>query len=78
MGMGRYFIGGTKGSSGKIYLNKGNDNFAITNQTELNADASFEDTAASFDADNDGDIDLLVGSGNENRIRLIIKSLVFE
>jgi hypothetical protein len=40
--MGRYFIGGTKGSSGKIYLNKGNDNFAITNQTELNADASFE------------------------------------
>jgi hypothetical protein len=47
MGMGN-FIGGTKGSSGKIYLNKGNDNFAITNQTELNADASFEDTAASF------------------------------
>jgi hypothetical protein len=37
------------------------DNFMTTNQSDLNADASFEDTAASFfDADNDGDIDLLV------------------
>jgi hypothetical protein len=62
------FIGGAKGSSGIIYINKGNDNFAITKQSDLNADASFEDTAASFfDADNDGDIDLLVGSGGNEK-----------
>jgi hypothetical protein len=33
---GRYFIGGTKGSPGKIYLNKGgNDNFAITKPNRI-------------------------------------------
>jgi hypothetical protein len=62
------FIGGAKGQAGKIYLNKGNGNFLITDQKDLDTDADFEDTAASFfDADNDGDIDLLVGSGGNEK-----------
>lgn len=62
------FIGGAKGQSGKIYLNKGNNNFSVTPQKVLEADAIFEDTASSFlDVDNDGDQDLLVGSGGNER-----------
>ncbi len=62
------FIGGAKGQSGKIYLNKGNNSFAVTSQKVLDSDANFEDTAASFfDADGDGDLDLLVGSGGNER-----------
>ncbi|QKJ62470.1 VCBS repeat-containing protein [Flavobacterium sp. M31R6] len=62
------FIGGAKGMSGNIYLSKGNDTFTITKQTDLIADANYEDTAASFfDADNDGDLDLMVGSGGNEK-----------
>lgn len=62
------FIGGAKGQSGKIYLNKGNGNYTVNAQKDLEADADFEDTAASFfDADNDGDQDLLVGSGGNEK-----------
>ncbi len=62
------FIGGAKGQSGKIYLNNGNDNYTVLTQKEIDSDANFEDTAASFfDADNDGDLDLLVGSGGNEK-----------
>lgn len=62
------YIGGAKGQAGKIYWNKGNDSFVPTAQKDLDSDANFEDTAASFfDADNDGDLDLLVGSGGNER-----------
>ena len=62
------FIGGSKGTSGKIYLNKGNDTFSSTTQKDLDSDLNFEDTAACFfDADNDGDLDLLVGSGGNEK-----------
>ncbi len=62
------FIGGAKGTAGKIYVNNGNANFKTTSQSVLETDASFEDTAACFfDADNDGDQDLIVGSGGNEK-----------
>ncbi len=62
------FIGGAKGQSGQIYLNRGSNKFEAVSQKAFDNDADFEDTAAGFfDADNDGDLDLFVGSGgNEN------------
>ena len=58
------FIGGAKNQTGAIYQHIGNGRFQITKQTALESDIFFEDTAASlFDADSDGDLDLLVGSG---------------
>ena len=62
------YIGGAKGTAGKIFINTANENFKITAQPALESDASFEDTAASFlDVDNDGDQDLLVGSGGNEK-----------
>ncbi len=62
------FIGGAKGNSAKIYINKGNNSYVITTQKDIDADANYEDTAASFfDADGDGDLDLLVGSGGNEK-----------
>lgn len=62
------FIGGAKGQAGKIYLNNGNDSFTVSNQKDLETDANYEDTAANFfDADGDGDKDLLVGSGGNEK-----------
>jgi hypothetical protein len=62
------FIGGAKGQAGKIYVNKGNGNFSILDQKDLESDAGFEDTAASFfDVNNDGHVDLLVGSGGNEK-----------
>jgi hypothetical protein len=61
------FVGGAKGQASKIYLNNGND-YIATNQPILEKDADFEDTAAAFfDADNDGDNDLMVGSGGNEK-----------
>jgi hypothetical protein len=67
-GIDDVFIGGAKGSAGKIYINKGNDSFVLIKQVDLDSDANYEDTAASFfDVDNDGDLDLLVGSGGNEK-----------
>lgn len=61
------FIGAAKGQVRKIYLNNG-VNYVATNQPALENELQFEDTASSFfDADNDGDIDLLLGSGGNEK-----------
>ena len=74
------FIGGAKGKSGFVYLHQGNGIFSSNQQKVFETDSAYEDIAAAFfDADKDGDLDLMVASGgnevgsqNEYRPRLYI------
>ncbi|MFD2586432.1 VCBS repeat-containing protein [Croceitalea marina] len=62
------FIGGSKGQTAKFYLHKGGGKLVPKKTLDIfREDRSFEDIEANFfDADNDGDNDLIVGSGGNN------------
>ena len=58
-----FFIGGAKGSSGRLYLQT-KKGFSPTNTEVFDKDKASEDSSALFfDADSDSDLDLLVSSG---------------
>ncbi|WP_422348431.1 VCBS repeat-containing protein [Flagellimonas sp.] len=64
-GLEDIFIGGAKGSVGKILVQRRTGDFTETNALTFKDDEPSEDTAALFfDADNDKDMDLYVVSGS--------------
>ena len=74
-----FYIGGAKNQSGSLHIHLGNGKMK-TQQKFFEKEAFFEDTAASFfDANGDGRLDLMVGSGgnelgqqNNYRVRLYL------
>jgi enediyne biosynthesis protein E4 len=61
------FIGGAKGQAGQLYLHEGDGRLKPVLNSCFEQDANYEDTSAAFfDADGDGDLDLAVGSGGNN------------
>ncbi len=59
-----FFVGGSIGNASSIYVQDEEGKFSIMKQPAFNLDMKFEDTGSKlFDADNDGDQDLLVVSG---------------
>ncbi|KYP15561.1 VCBS repeat-containing protein [Flavihumibacter sp. CACIAM 22H1] len=66
-GLDDLFVGGPSGKSAHLYLQSGNG-FLETDSSFWKNYASFEDVAALFfDADSDGDLDLIVGAGGNNQ-----------
>ncbi|NQU55372.1 MAG: VCBS repeat-containing protein [Bacteroidetes bacterium] len=62
------FIGGATGQSAQLWVQNQTGNFSQLNSNDIIKDKDFEDTAAGFfDADGDGDLDLYVGSGGNDK-----------
>ena len=68
-GLADLFIGGANNKGSQIYLQTSNGDFKPKPQSAFKSFETYEDVAAVFfDADKDGDMDLLVGSGGNNRL----------
>lgn len=64
-GLEDFFVGGAHQQESAIYLQTKQGEFQITSQDEIEQDRVAEDiSAAFFDADSDGDYDLVVGAGS--------------
>ncbi len=63
-GLEDFYVGGAKWQSGALFIQQANGRFARSNEAFFQQDSLYEDTdAVFFDADGDGDQDLLVASG---------------
>lgn len=62
------FLGGAMGAPGKLFIQSSSGEFSEMTEQALIADQAHEDICALFfDADTDGDLDLFVGSGGNER-----------
>ncbi|MEP4947402.1 MAG: VCBS repeat-containing protein, partial [Flavobacteriaceae bacterium] len=67
-GLDDFFIGGASGQAATLSIQQEDSTFKITNKSIWRADKFHEDIAAKFfDADNDGDLDIYVASGGNEK-----------
>ena len=63
-GLQDFFVGGAKGDTSKLFIQKAGGKFEQKPQSSFITDAYYETTSAAFfDADGDGDMDILAASG---------------
>lgn len=69
-GLEDFFVGGAQNQPARLFIQQQNGIFKFSSQSALTIDAISEDTASSlFDANGDGFLDLLVGSGSNQEIK---------